>query len=73
MFLMKSKSSIGSRKNKGRIEVYIDNKSQKLLGPELFVDAAEHMAHLLAWMIDEDLTLEDILTSNTFKGFKNSI
>ena len=48
-------------KNKGAIEVYIDNKSQKLLGAELFVDAAEHMAHLLAWMIDEELTLEDIL------------
>ena len=48
-------------KNKGAIEVYINNKSQKLLGAELFVDAAEHMAHLLAWMIDEELTLEDIL------------
>ena len=36
-------------------------KSPKLLGTELFVDAAEHMAHLLAWMIDEELTLEDIL------------
>ncbi|WP_419225075.1 dihydrolipoyl dehydrogenase [Acinetobacter sp. A2] len=48
-------------KNKGGIEVYIDSSNHKLLGAELFVGAAEHMAHLLAWMIDEELSLEDIL------------
>ncbi|WP_291338774.1 dihydrolipoyl dehydrogenase [Acinetobacter sp. UBA801] len=48
-------------KNKGGIEVYIDSSNHKLLGAELFVKAAEHMAHLLAWMIDGELTLEDIL------------
>lgn len=48
-------------KNKGAIEVYIDSSNHKLLGAELFVEAAEHMAHLLAWMIDEELSLEDIL------------
>lgn len=48
-------------KNKGGIEVYIDSSNHKLLGAELFVKAAEHMAHLLAWMIDGELSLEDIL------------
>ena len=48
-------------KNSGAIEVYIDQSSRKLLGAELFVEAAEHMAHMLAWMISEDLTVDEIL------------
>ena len=48
-------------KNKGGIEVYIERKSQKLLGAELFTEATEHMAHLLSWIIGEGLTLNDIL------------
>jgi dihydrolipoamide dehydrogenase len=48
-------------KNQGAIEVYIAQKDQKILGAELFCPAAEHLAHLLAWMIDEQATLEDVL------------
>ena len=48
-------------KNKGAIEVYIERESQKLLGAELFTEATEHMAHLLSWIIGEELTLNDIL------------
>lgn len=48
-------------KNKGAIEIYIDRNSRKLLGAELFVESAEHMAHLLAWMISENVTIDDIL------------
>ena len=48
-------------KNKGAVEVYIDKTSRKLLGAEFFVESAEHMAHLLAWMISEALTLDEIL------------
>ncbi|WP_089605623.1 dihydrolipoyl dehydrogenase [Acinetobacter piscicola] len=48
-------------KNKGAIEVYIDKNTRKLLGAELFTESTEHMAHLLAWMISEDVTLDDIL------------
>lgn len=48
-------------KNKGVIEVYIDKNSRKLLGAELFVESAEHMAHLLAWMIAENVTIDNIL------------
>ncbi|WP_372403971.1 dihydrolipoyl dehydrogenase [Acinetobacter piscicola] len=49
-------------KNKGGIEVYIDKTSRRLLGAELFVESAEHMAHLLSWMIAEEVTLDDLLT-----------
>ena len=48
-------------KNKGAVEVYVDKKTRKLLGAEFFVDSAEHMAHLLCWMISEDLTIDQIL------------
>ncbi len=48
-------------KNKGAIEVYIERESQMLLGAELFTEATEHMAHLLSWIISEELTLNDIL------------
>lgn len=49
-------------KNQGAVEVYIDRKTQRLLGAELFVTQAEHLAHLLSWMIDEETMLNDILS-----------
>lgn len=48
-------------KNKGAVEVYIDKNTRKLLGAELFVESAEHMAHLLSWIIDEGVTIDKIL------------
>ena len=48
-------------KNQGAIEVYIDKATRKFLGSELFVESAEHMAHLLSWIIAEDLTIDEIL------------
>lgn len=48
-------------KNKGAAEVYVDVQSRKLLGAELFVESAEHMAHLLSWLIAEGLTIDEIL------------
>lgn len=47
--------------NKGAIEIYIDKNSGKLLGAELFCPHAEHLAHLLAWMISEELNIHQIL------------
>lgn len=47
--------------NQGGAEVYIDRKTHQLLGAEMFCPAAEHMAHLLCWMIQQNATLEDIL------------
>ena len=48
-------------KNHGAIEVYVDKSSRKLLGAELLTDSTEHLAHLLAWMISEQLTIDEIL------------
>ena len=48
-------------KNHGAIEVYVDNTSRKLLGAELLTESTEHLAHLLAWMIAEQLTVDEIL------------
>src|SRR5690606_14196921 len=47
--------------NSGGIEVYIDKNSGKLLGAELFCSQAEHLAHLLAWMIDANQDIHQIL------------
>jgi dihydrolipoamide dehydrogenase len=47
--------------NQGGIEIYIDKKSGKLLGAELFCSQAEHLAHLLAWTIDADQDINQIL------------
>ncbi|MEB3754297.1 dihydrolipoyl dehydrogenase [Acinetobacter sp. MD2(2019)] len=48
-------------KNTGAVEIYVDQHSRKILGAELFVEAAEHFAHLLNWMIGEQCTVDDLL------------
>lgn len=47
--------------NRGRLRVYADQKSHRLLGAELVAPQAEHLAHLLAWVIQRELTVEDAL------------
>ena len=47
--------------NQGAAEIYVDKQSRKILGAEIFTHSAEHLAHLLAWMIDEDITVDDAL------------
>jgi dihydrolipoamide dehydrogenase len=47
--------------NKGAAELYVDKNSRQLLGAELFVSSAEHLAHLLAWIMSEKLTIDEIL------------
>ena len=49
-------------KNQGAVEVYIDRQSRRFLGAELFTYHAEHLATLLAWMIAQEVTVDDILT-----------
>lgn len=48
-------------KNQGAVEIYIAQDNQQILGAELFCPSAEHLAHLLAWLIDEKATPEDAL------------
>jgi dihydrolipoamide dehydrogenase len=53
--------AIVNAKNQGAVEIYIDRNSRKVLGAEMFCHEAEHLAHILAWMIDESLTIDDLL------------
>ncbi|WP_445116633.1 dihydrolipoyl dehydrogenase [Acinetobacter sp. WZC-1] len=53
-------------KNKGAAEVYVDKHTRKLLGAELFVEDAEHMAHLLSWIMGEALSIDEILKKPFF-------
>ncbi|MBE0506786.1 MAG: hypothetical protein IBX50_08700 [Marinospirillum sp.] len=47
--------------NKGMMKVYADNRAGRLLGAEIFSPQAEHLAHLLAWSIQQQLTLTEVL------------
>lgn len=49
------------RKNAGRVRVYADKHSGTLLGAELFGPDVEHLSHLLAWVIQQELTVHDVL------------
>ncbi len=53
--------AIVAAKNKGAAEVYVDTINHTLLGAELFCAEAEHLAHLLAWIISEELSIHEIL------------
>jgi dihydrolipoamide dehydrogenase len=48
-------------KNKGRLHVYADRKTGRFLGAEMAGPAVEHMAHLLAWSVQQEMTVERML------------
>ena len=48
-------------KNKGWVNVYAEVPSGKLLGAEMCGPAVEHTAHLLAWCVQQELTVSEIL------------
>lgn len=47
--------------NQGCLRVYAEPHSMRLLGAEMIGPAAEHMAHLLGWSIQQQLSLEQLL------------
>ncbi len=47
--------------NRGALQIYVDRTTTRLLGAEMFSPAAEHLAHLLAWSIQSELNLHDML------------
>lgn len=46
----------------GIIRIYADRESGKLLGTEMAAPGGEHLAHLLAWSIQQEKTVFDLLT-----------
>lgn len=48
-------------KNKGMLRVYADAKDAKLLGAEMIAPGGEHIAHQLAWAIQQDMTVFEVL------------
>lgn len=48
-------------KNRGRLHVYVEKHSGRLLGAEIIGPAAEHLGHLLAWSLQMNLTIDAML------------
>jgi dihydrolipoamide dehydrogenase len=46
----------------GMIRIYADGGNGRLLGAEMAAPGGEHLAHLLAWSIQQELTVFDLLT-----------
>jgi dihydrolipoamide dehydrogenase len=48
-------------KNKGHVRIYAENERGALLGAEMLGPSVEHTAHLLAWAVQQDLTVDSVL------------
>jgi dihydrolipoamide dehydrogenase len=48
-------------KNKGILRVYADRGSARLLGAAMVAPHGEHLGHLLAWSIQQGLSVFDVL------------
>lgn len=47
--------------NEGRVNLYAHRSSCALVGAELFCPGAEHLAHLLAWAVQQQLRVDQLL------------
>ncbi len=47
--------------NQGLLQVYADRASQRLLGAEMLGPSAEHFAHLLAWSVQQQARISDLI------------
>ncbi len=48
-------------RNAGLLHLYADARDGRILGAELVAPDAEHLAHLLAWSIQQDMTVNQML------------
>jgi len=48
--------------NRGKVRIYADKHTGRLLGAELFGPRVEHLAHLLAWAVQANLTVDEALS-----------
>ncbi|KPK66874.1 MAG: hypothetical protein AMS21_00270 [Gemmatimonas sp. SG8_38_2] len=47
--------------NAGKVRIYAEQHSGRILGAELFGPGVEHLSHLLAWAVQADMTVDDAL------------
>jgi dihydrolipoamide dehydrogenase len=47
-------------KNYGKLRLYANRGTGRLLGAAMCVTGGEHLAHLLAWCIEQELTVLDM-------------
>lgn len=48
-------------KNKGVLHLYADRSNRRLLGAQMVGPSAEHIAHLLAWSVQQEMTVDQML------------
>jgi len=48
-------------KNKGLLHLYADITTRRLLGAQMVGPSAEHIAHLLAWSVQQEMTVDKML------------
>lgn len=48
-------------KNQGHLRVYADKQTGRFVGAEMLGPSAEHIAHLLAWCLQMELSIEQML------------
>lgn len=53
--------SIVMLSEKGHLRVYGDKTNNQILGAELFAPSGEHIAHSLAWVISQKMTVGEVL------------
>jgi dihydrolipoamide dehydrogenase len=61
-FTGQGRARVGAR-NIGRLNLYAHPQSGRFLGAEMISPAAEHIAHLLAWAIEAERTIQQMLDS----------
>jgi len=49
------------QKNKGMLRIYAQKENGKLLGAEMIAPEGEYLAHMLAWQIQQNATVFDVL------------
>ena len=48
-------------RNKGLMNVYAETATGRFLGAEMLAPRGEHLAHLLAWALQNGMTIEQML------------
>ncbi len=53
--------AVTAGRNQGCLRIYADPADGRLLGAEMAIPDGEHLAHLLAWVIQRQLTVHEVL------------